>query len=227
MKYIYNPVTGTLDDVETPNLGEKYFASAETDALKDMMNEQFGPGTIKYGSEIPQPEMKTPQAIYEFSQRNPAANGGMMRQNFEDGGGVLVQVANLITKLRESFHVALAAFDLLVDDDLIEPLRTFEQPLSKCQERIARRAKRKQELLNPVLCLLDSLGNLDLLLPSQQRDLTHLLEIHPDRIIKRIILRSLCFGWLLSVFRHLLNTIHFSCVNHFKLHALKTMENFV
>ena len=82
MKYIYNPITGTLDDVETPNLGEKYFASAETDALKDMMNEQFGPGTIKYGSEIPQPEMKTPQAIYEFGQRNPAANGGMMRQNF-------------------------------------------------------------------------------------------------------------------------------------------------
>ena len=58
MKYIYNPITGTLDDVETPNLGEKYFASAETDALKDMMNEQFGPGTIKYGSEIPQPEMR-------------------------------------------------------------------------------------------------------------------------------------------------------------------------
>ena len=89
MKYIYNPVTGTLDDVETPNLGEKYFASAETDALKDMMNEQFGPGTIKYGSEIDPPEMKTPQAIYEFGQRNPAANGGMMRQNYENGAEVM------------------------------------------------------------------------------------------------------------------------------------------
>ena len=74
MKYIYNPVTGTLDDVETPNLGEKYFASAETDALKNMMNEELGPGTIKYGSEIPQPEIKTPQAAFEFSQRNPAAD---------------------------------------------------------------------------------------------------------------------------------------------------------
>ena len=82
MKYLYNPVTGTLDDIETPTLGEKYFASAETDALKDMMNEQFGPGTVKYGSEIDQPEIKTPQAIFEFGQRNPAANGGMMRQNF-------------------------------------------------------------------------------------------------------------------------------------------------
>jgi hypothetical protein len=64
MKYIYNPVTGTLDDVETPNLGEKYFASAETDALKDMMNEQFGPGTIKYGSEINQPKILKDHKLY-------------------------------------------------------------------------------------------------------------------------------------------------------------------
>ena len=47
-------------------------ASAETDKIKAMMNEQYGPGTIKYGSVIPQPEIKTPQAAFEFSQRNPA-----------------------------------------------------------------------------------------------------------------------------------------------------------
>jgi len=85
MKYLYNPVTGQLDDVETPNLGEKYFASAESDAVMDMINKKFGPGTMKYGSEIKQPEMKTPQAIFEFGQRNPAANGGIMRQNFGNG----------------------------------------------------------------------------------------------------------------------------------------------
>ena len=32
--------------------------------------------------------MKTPQAAFEFSQRNPAANGGMMRQNFVAGAAV-------------------------------------------------------------------------------------------------------------------------------------------
>ena len=53
-------------------------ASAETDKIKAMMNEQYGPGTVKYGSEIKQPEMKTPQAIFEFTQRNPAADGGRM-----------------------------------------------------------------------------------------------------------------------------------------------------
>ena len=53
-------------------------ASAETDAIKEAMNKKFGSGTIKYGSEIKQPEIKTPQAIFEFSQRNPAAEGGRM-----------------------------------------------------------------------------------------------------------------------------------------------------
>ena len=53
-------------------------ANAESDRIKAMMNEQYGPGTVKYGSEIPQPEIKTPQAAFEFSQRHPAANGGFL-----------------------------------------------------------------------------------------------------------------------------------------------------
>ena len=53
-------------------------ANAETDKIKAMMNEKYGPGTIKYGSEIPPPEIKTPQAAFEFSQRNPAAEGGQI-----------------------------------------------------------------------------------------------------------------------------------------------------
>ena len=84
MKYIYNPVTGTLDDVETPNLGEKYFASAETDALKDMMNEQFGPGTIKYGSEIDTPPKTIERDMFDNAFRDNAADGGMMI-----GGGII------------------------------------------------------------------------------------------------------------------------------------------
>jgi hypothetical protein len=86
MKYLYNPVTGALDDMETPKLGEKYFASAETDEIIKQINDQFGPGTLFPASEAPQPEIKTPQAVFEFGQRNPAADGGIMRQNFVDGG---------------------------------------------------------------------------------------------------------------------------------------------
>jgi len=89
MRYLYNPVTGALDDVETPKLGEKYFASAETDEIIKNINDEFGPGTMFPASEAPQPEMKTPQSVFEFGQRNPAANGGMMRQNYAAGPLIL------------------------------------------------------------------------------------------------------------------------------------------
>ena len=61
-------------------------ASAETDRIKAEINKKFGSGTMKYGSEIPQPEIKTPQAIFEFTQRNPAAEGG--RMGFSNGSDV-------------------------------------------------------------------------------------------------------------------------------------------
>jgi len=79
MKYIYNPITGQLDDVETPKLGEKYFASAESDAVMDMINEKFGPGTMTPASDVPVPE----NPYKDFEDRNPAAEGGMI------GGGVI------------------------------------------------------------------------------------------------------------------------------------------
>ena len=85
MKYLYNPVTGQLDDVETPNLGEKYFASAESDAVMDMINKKFGPGTVIPASDMPVPE----NPYKDFEDRNPAANGGMMRQNYENGAEVM------------------------------------------------------------------------------------------------------------------------------------------
>ena len=80
MRYLYNPVTGALDDVETPKLGEKYFASAETDEIIRQINEQHGPGTLFPASEAPQPE----NPYKDFDDRNPAANGGMMI-----GGGII------------------------------------------------------------------------------------------------------------------------------------------
>ena len=57
-------------------------ASAESDKLKEELNKKLGPGTIKYGSEIPQPP-KRPEvieidALNAFMKRNPAAEGGRM-----------------------------------------------------------------------------------------------------------------------------------------------------
>ena len=82
-------------------------ASAESDRIKAMMNEKYGPGTVKYGSEIKQPEIKTPQAAFEFSQRNPAAEGGRMK--FDDGLSALNfgKEQNIFTPL--SFQKILGA----------------------------------------------------------------------------------------------------------------------
>ena len=64
---------------------EKAFrlASAETDRIKNMINEKFGPGTIKPASELP--PIQNP--FEEFEERNPAAEGG--RIGFDNGLTVL------------------------------------------------------------------------------------------------------------------------------------------
>ena len=85
MKYIYNPVTGTLDDVETPNLGEKYFASAETDEIIKTIDDKFGPGTMFPASDAPTPPKTIERDMFDNAFRDNAADGGMMRQNFKLG----------------------------------------------------------------------------------------------------------------------------------------------
>ena len=62
-------------------------ASAETDRIKAMINKKYGPGSMKYGSQIPQPDPRQDvieiDAINSFMRRNPAAEGGRMK--FEKG----------------------------------------------------------------------------------------------------------------------------------------------
>ena len=90
MKYLLNLGTGALDDVETPTLGEKF--ALKDDKLEEAIREldnRFGPRTVIPASEVPQPENQ----YKDFDDRNPAANGGMMRQNF--GDGTITPVKNL------------------------------------------------------------------------------------------------------------------------------------
>jgi len=75
-------------------------ASARTDTIRDMINKKFGSGTMKYGSEIKQPEIKTPQAAFEFSQRNPAAEGG--RTGFYKGSSAVESNGAKIIELAEA-----------------------------------------------------------------------------------------------------------------------------
>ena len=76
-------------------------ACAESDSFKAMMNEKFGSGTMKYGSEISQPPARPDvieiDAINAFIRRNPQADGG--RIGFDNGGGA----DKYVTPLRRKY----------------------------------------------------------------------------------------------------------------------------
>ena len=61
----------------------------EADNLKNLINQKYGSGTMKYGSEIPQPparpEVIEIDLINDFMKRNPAADGGQMVKPSADG----------------------------------------------------------------------------------------------------------------------------------------------
>ena len=82
-------------------------------------------------------------------------------------------------------------------------------------------------LLHHVFGFLDSFGDFHLLLPSQQRNLAHLLEIHAHRVVQNI---ELGFGFLflfffLRLFFPILVAIHLRGFNYVDLHAAQPREN--
>ena len=87
MAYVFDPTTNTLIDDEDKSLGNKLaLLDSDLEAAIQSLNEKFGPGTVQQGTQgIPQPPIKTPQAIFEFEERMKGrmADGGMI------GGGVI------------------------------------------------------------------------------------------------------------------------------------------
>ena len=117
-------------------------ASARTDKIRDMINKKFGSGTIKYGSEIPQPEIKTPQAAFEFSQRNPAAEGG--RTGFYKGSSAVESNGAKIIELAEAGESSVSIAKKLglkqqtvnnainaIEDGLAGPEYKFSKPFKE------------------------------------------------------------------------------------------------
>ena len=82
MAYIFDQERNTFIDDEDKSLGNK-LALIDNDELEKaikQIDEQFGPGTTFPASELPPKE----NPYKDFEDRNPAANGGMMRKNFAD-----------------------------------------------------------------------------------------------------------------------------------------------
>ena len=83
MAYVFDYINNTLIDDEDKSLGNK-LAVLDSDLEKVLqeLNEKFGPGTIQEGTQgIPQPEIKIPQAIFEFEERMKGrmAQGGRLK----------------------------------------------------------------------------------------------------------------------------------------------------
>jgi hypothetical protein len=89
MAYVFDPINNTLIDDEDKSLGNKFaLMDSELEKAIRELNEKFGPDTVQQGTQgIPQPPIKTPQAIFEFEERMKGrmAEGGDVRQNLAFG----------------------------------------------------------------------------------------------------------------------------------------------
>ena len=122
MKYLLNLGTGALDDVETPTLGEKF--ALKDDKLEEAIREldnRFGPGTVIPLSEAPQPE----NPYKDFTDRNPAANGGMMRQNYAAGPLILPPA------MLYGAGVALGIGSQIKGENVLEQSRILKEHISE------------------------------------------------------------------------------------------------
>ena len=94
MAYIFDPIRKTYIDDEDQSLGNKLALSEDVEEIIKQIDDQFGPGTVFPASEVPPKE----NPYKDFEDRNPAANGGMMRQNFDKGG--IVKVLDYLKTLK-------------------------------------------------------------------------------------------------------------------------------
>lgn len=85
MAYIFDPIRNTFVDDEDTSLGNKLALNDTSEEIIKQIDEQFGPGTMFPASELPPKE----NPYKNFEDRNPAANGGLMRQNFAVGAVAL------------------------------------------------------------------------------------------------------------------------------------------
>ena len=104
-----------------------------------------------------------------------------------------------LNQLGKPFEVDVTALDLLVDDDAIKTLLAGEELVAEFTDVSADDGGFEKGALCIELGGLNSFGNFDFLLASQQRHLAHLLEIHTDGIVEDVVLGSLG-GFLLGLF---------------------------
>ena len=92
----------------------------------------------------------------------------------------------MVAKFWESLHVSLAGLDFLIENDAVKALLAFVELVSEIEIGIGHESKLMEMAGHFHFGILDAFGDFDLLFAGKQRDLAHLLEIHPDRVIKDV-----------------------------------------
>ena len=131
---------------------------------------------------------------------------------------------DLLTKPRQALHITFAALDLFVQNDAIEALTQVHQLLGEIQVRAANKSELIKDLLHLEFRLFDALGDLDLLLSGQQRDLPHLLEVHAHGVVQDVELTVgflILFFLFLAILAPFLDAVDVGRIDNFDLHGPK------
>ena len=156
--------------------------------------------------------------LLEFAGRS-FAQGRLVRQGVLPGGvlvvHLLVQGADVFEQFAQILQMLLPPLGLLVNDDPVKAFlgRLGNEFFGQGDVLLAGEAKAVNNAFDLVLRLFDALGDFDLLLACQQRDLAHLFEVHPHRVIQNVQ-TPLVFVFLRS---RLLDTVHLGLVNDLDL----------
>ena len=139
-----------------------------------------------------------------------------------------VKLLQLITELRQPFHVAFAGLDFLVEDHTVEALLALVEFIGEVQIGIGDETKEMKVLGDLDLRILDALGNFHFLLTSKQGHLAHLLEIHPDRIVEdvELLVRFDIFFFAIALVALLVFVaVDFGSIDDVELHVPETLHD--
>ena len=147
---------------------EKYVAlntTPELDVAIKTINDKYGPGTMFPASEAPIPPMTDQQAIFEFGQRNPKADGGQLVAPSTDGlrpgySGDIEKTLNLIKNKTEPLTLGektklYKSYDPLFKEEY-KRLLSLGDPFSKTD--LNRAVVNRIVSENPMISLQEGIG---------------------------------------------------------------------
>ena len=89
MAYIFDPIRNTFVDDEDTSLGNKLALNDTSEEIIRQIELEQGPGALFPASEAPIPPKTIERDMYKNAFKESAADGGLMRQNYENGAEVM------------------------------------------------------------------------------------------------------------------------------------------